>query len=260
MTVEADDGREVHGLLYPPRGGGDRPPPVVVFCHGGPTGQALGGLNPLIEALTSRGMSVLAANYAGSTGFGASYRHRLDGRWGLADVDDCVALLSGLAERGLVDADRAAIRGTSAGGFTALLGLATGAFRGAVSWYGVADLVTLAQSTHDFEAHYLDRLVGPLPEAIAVYEQRSPVNRAGEMAGAALLLQGLDDPVVPPDQAAAMASALEANGHEVELIEFPGESHGFRRLETLVAAFGAEVSFYERHLGVAVAPDSIRSQ
>ena len=260
VTVEAADGREVHGLLYAPVGSLERPPPVVVFCHGGPTGQALPGLSPLVEALTSRGLCVVAANYAGSTGFGAAYRHRLDGQWGVADVDDCVALVAGLAASGRVDATRAAIRGTSAGGLTALLGLTTGAFCGAVSWYGVADLVTLAQSTHDFEAHYLDRLVGSLPDALATYQRRSPVARASQMEGAALLLQGLDDPVVPPAQATAMAEALRANGHEVELIEFPGESHGFRRLDTLVAAFRAEVAFYERHLLAPTATDSIDEQ
>ena len=248
ITVTSDDGREVHGLIYGPHSPTSSPPPVVVFCHGGPTGQALAGLNPLIEALTSRGLCVVAANYSGSTGFGAGYRHRLDGRWGVADVEDCVALVGGLSERGLIDGTRAAIRGTSAGGLTALLGLTTGAFRGAVSWYGVADLVTLAQSTHDFESCYLDRLVGPLPAALEVYVERSPVNRAQEMKGAALLLQGLDDPVVPPDQAAAMTEALRSNGHAVELIEFPGESHGFRRLDTIESAFRAEVEFYERHL------------
>ncbi len=260
IRVEADDGREVHGLLFPPSVPTSEAPPVVVFCHGGPTGQALPGLNPLIEALTSRGLCVVAANYAGSTGFGAAYRHRLDGRWGVADVDDCVALVAGLAEQGRVDGTRAAIRGTSAGGLTALLGLTTGAFVGAVSWYGVADLVTLAESTHDFESRYLDRLIGPLPEDLEVYRDRSPINRASQMRGAALLLQGLDDPVVPPAQATSMAAAMRANGHEVELIEFPGESHGFRRLDTLVDAFTAEVTFYERHLGATGAADSIALQ
>ena len=260
VEVVGEDGRVVHGLVFAPIRLDERPPPVVVFCHGGPTGQALAGLNPLIQALTSRGLCVVAANYAGSTGFGAAYRHRLDGQWGIADVADCVTLVSGLAERGLVDGERAAIRGTSAGGLTALLGLTTGAFRGAVSWYGVADLVTLAKSTHDFESHYLDRLVGPLPEALTVYEERSPVHRAGDMVGAALLLQGLEDPIVPPEQAASMAGALRANGHDVELIEFPGESHGFRRLETLVTAFAAEVAFYERHLVDADDAGSIDSQ
>jgi dienelactone hydrolase len=249
----AEDGRLVHGLLFRPRNGTlagpeGSAPPVVVACHGGPTAQARAGFDPLVQLLTSRGFAVVAANYAGSTGFGADYRHRLDEAWGLADVEDCVALVRWLAERGDVDAGRAAIRGGSAGGFTALLGATTGAFAGTVSWYGVADLLSLAATTHDFEARYCDRLVGPLPQAAARYSERSPVNRATEMRGAVLLLQGLDDPVVPPAQSEAMAAALVAAGAEVELIEFQGEGHGFRRKETLVAAFDAELAFYERVL------------
>ena len=259
VSVECDDGRLVHGLVYRPHPPVERPA-AIVFCHGGPTGQALPGLNPLIEALTTRGFCVVEANYAGSTGFGAAYRHRIDGQWGVADVADCVSLVAGLGARGIVDASRLAIRGTSAGGFTALLGLTTGAFKAAVSWYGVADLLTLAESTHDFEARYLDRLVGPLPEARERYEERSPVNRVGEMVGAALLRQGLDDPVVPPAQASSMAAALTAKGHEVELVEFEGEGHGFRRLDTLVTAFASEVAFYERHLGSGAPTGSIDPQ
>jgi len=253
VAAEGGDGRRIHGLLYRPSsniatGPEGVAPPVVVFCHGGPTGQARAGFDATIQLLTSRGFAVVAANYAGSTGYGAAYRHRLDGAWGIADVADCVDLVAWLGALGEVDPDRAAIRGSSAGGFTALLGVTTGAFRGAVSWYGVANLLTLAESTHDFESHYLDTLVGPLPSAVGRYVERSPVSRAEEMTGAVLLLQGLDDPVVPPEQAETMTAALRARGQEVELITFEGESHGFRRLETLVAAFDAEIAFYERHL------------
>jgi len=238
-------GGAVHGLLYAPSAPLFAPPPVIVFCHGGPTAQARVGFDPIIQVFTSRGFAVLAVNYAGSTGFGTTYRRRLDGTWGVSDVQDCVDLLEQLGEQGLVDASRAAIRGGSAGGLTALLALTTGSFRGAVSWYGVADLLALAASTHDFEAHYLDSLVGRLPAERQRYAERSPVNRAAEMRGAVLLLQGLDDPVVPVEQARAMAAALEAAGQEVTLVEFAGESHGFRRLETLVAALEAELAFYE---------------
>ena len=253
VLAEAPDGHPVHGLLFRPRNGSlsgpaGTAPPVVVTCHGGPTAQARAGFDPLVQLLTSRGYAVVAANYAGSTGFGADYRHRLDEAWGLADVEDCVALVAWLAGQGEVDADRAAIRGGSAGGFTALLAATTGAFAGTVSWYGVADLLTLVATTHDFESRYCDRLVGPLPEARARYEERSPVNRAREMRGSVLLLQGREDPVVPPAQSEAMAEALRRSGGEVELIEFEGESHGFRRLDTLVAAFDAELAFYDRVL------------
>ena len=240
----------VHGLVYEPATLNPAGPrPAVVFCHGGPTAEALPGFNPIIEAVVSRGFTVIAANYAGSTGFGPAYRHRLDEAWGIADVDDCVALVAGLGSIGRIDASRVAIRGTSAGGFTALLALTTGAFLGAVSWYGVADLIRLSESTHDFESRYLDRLVGSLPEHRDRYVDRSPVTRAGVMEGSALLLQGLDDVVVPPAQSAAMADAMRTRGHEVELIEFEGEGHGFRRLDTLTSALTAEISFYERILG-----------
>jgi dipeptidyl aminopeptidase/acylaminoacyl peptidase len=247
------DGRVIHGVLYQPKNGSiqgppEEPPPVVVTCHGGPTAQASVRFEPLVALLTSRGYCVVAANYAGSTGFGAAYRRRLEGSWGVADVADCVELVSWLAARGVVDASRAAIRGGSSGGMTALLAATSGAFAGTVSWYGVADLRTLAATTHDFEAHYFDSLVGPLPEAADLYVERSPIHRAPDMLGAVLLLQGLDDPVVPPAQSEAMAAALEVAGRDVTLIEFPGESHGFRRLETLVAAYEAEIAFYERIL------------
>lgn len=241
-------GDDVFGLFYEPRNAdiqSDGAPPVIVLCHGGPTAAARAGFSPIVHAYTTRGFAVVAINYSGSTGYGAAYRHRLDEQWGIRDVEDCVDLVASLGDQGLVDPTRAAIQGGSAGGFTALLGLTTGAFLGAVSLYGVADLVTLAASTHDFESRYLDWLIGKLPGDEARYVERSPVTRAHEMRGAALLLQGLDDPVVPPDQARAMASALRANGHAVELIEFEGESHGFRRLDTLVACLEAQIAFYQ---------------
>lgn len=241
-------GDEIFGLYYAPRNDDvqvEGAPPVIVLCHGGPTAAARAGFNPIIHAYTTRGFAVVSINYSGSTGYGAAYRHRLDELWGVRDVEDCVDLVASLGDQGLVDPTRAAIQGGSAGGFTALLGLTTGTFLGAVSLYGVADLVTLAASTHDFESRYLDWLIGKFPEDQARYVERSPVTRAHEMEGSALLLQGLDDPVVPPDQARAMASALRANGHAVELIEFEGESHGFRRLDTLVACLEAQIAFYQ---------------
>ena len=250
MSRHAD---EIFGLLYEPNnkafiGPEAEAPPVIVFCHGGPTGQARAGFDPLVQSFTSRGFAVLAVNYSGSTGYGSSYRNRLNGAWGIRDVEDCVDLVKAVGEVGLVDPKRAGIRGSSAGGLTALLGLTTGAFMCGVSWYGVADLLTLAECTHDFESRYLDTLLGPLPESESLYRQRSPVTRASEMRGAVLILQGLDDPVVPPEQAYAMVEALQANDQEVELITFEGESHGFRRLETLVQALEAEISFFQRHL------------
>ena len=249
VTVLADDGHEVHGLFFAPTSDqASSPPPVVVFCHGGPTAQARAGFDPVIQALCSRGFAVVAANYAGSTGYGAAYRQRLDRSWGIADVEDCAILVEGLGAAGRIDPARAAIRGGSAGGFTALLALTTGRFKVGVSLYGVADLVTLAASTHDFESRYLDSLVGSSDVEGDAYVARSPVTRASQMSGAVLILQGLEDPVVPPEQAESMVAALRSAGQRVELIVFEGESHGFRRLETLVTALEAEMDFYEAHL------------
>jgi dipeptidyl aminopeptidase/acylaminoacyl peptidase len=242
---------ELPGLYYRPtlagvRGpAGDRPP-LLVFCHSGPTGCAEAGFDPVVQFFTGHGFAVAAVDYAGSTGYGRAYRRRLMGEWGLADADDCAAAALALAERGLADPRRMAVRGSSAGGFTALCALARSrAFAAAVSWYGVTDLLALAASTHDFEAHYSDRLVGPLPEAAEEYRRRSPVNLVDEMEGAVLVLQGLDDPVVPPEQATAMVAALRRRGLRVDYLPFEGEAHGFRRADTMAAGLTAELAFYQ---------------
>jgi dienelactone hydrolase len=250
------NGRTVHGLFYRPalrgvRGpDGDRPP-LVVFCHGGPTGNAGAGFDPVVQLFTTRGFAVAAVDYAGSTGYGRDYRRALWGEWGVADVDDCVDAARQLAADGLVDGARLAIRGGSAGGLTALAALVrSDTFAAAASWYGVTDLLALAASTHDFEARYLDRLVGPLPAAAAEYRRRSPVHRVDEIDAAVLVLQGLDDPVVPPSQATAMVDALVERGRRCEYLAFPGEAHGFRRAETTEAALRAELAFYQEVLGL----------
>jgi len=243
-------GRLVHAHFYPPRlGGWEGPegaaPPLIVQCHGGPTASADAGFDPVIAMLTTRGYAVAAVNYAGSTGYGRTYRQSLDGRWGEADIDDCVAVAAWLAETGRVNGQTMAIRGGSAGGLTALGALIRSrTFAAAVSWYGVSDLMGLVATTHDFESRYTDRLIGPLPEAAAIYRDRSPLHRVDEIEGAVLLLQGMDDPVVPADQTRHMAEALERRGVRCEVRYFEGESHGFRRAETLVASFEAELAFY----------------
>ena len=240
----------VPGLFYPPtnaaaRGPETSRPPLVVFCHGGPTGAAEPGFDPLIQFFTSRGLAVAAVNYRGSSGYGRNYRRSLQGLWGVADVDDCTAYAVALAEAGRVDGANLAIRGTSAGGLTALGALVRSrAFRGAASWYGVTDLQALATDTHDFESRYLDGLVGPLPAAADVYRQRSPLYHPEAVTGAVLLLQGADDPVVPPDQSERFAEALAAHGVRCTLDVFAGESHGFRRAETIEACLAAELEFY----------------
>jgi acetyl esterase/lipase len=243
-------GWTVHGLYYPPTLAGTQgqpgtDPPLVVTCHGGPTGNADAGFDPVVQLLTSRGYAVAAVDYAGSTGYGRAYRDRLRGRWGEADVDDCVDAALHLAAQGLADPSRLAVRGSSAGGLTALGALVrSDAFAAAVSWYGVTDLLALVAATHDFESRYTERLVGPLPEAEEDYRRRSPLHRVTDITGSVLVLQGLDDPVVPPSQAEAMVAALRARGVTCRYLAFPGESHGFRRAETLAKCFEAELEFY----------------
>jgi dipeptidyl aminopeptidase/acylaminoacyl peptidase len=256
FSLQGPTGRTVHGLVYPPTlegtiGPPGARPPLVVGCHGGPTGAVGAGFDIVVQYFTSRGFAYAAVDYAGSTGYGRAFRCSLWGLWGVADAEDCLDAARHLAALGHADASRLAIRGSSSGGLTALNALAAGpGMAAAVSWYGVSDLLALVATTHDFEAHYTDRLIGPLPEARALYEARSPTRRAGEINGSVLLLQGLDDPIVPPAQTESLRDALLAEGRQCEAQFFAGESHGFRRAETLVAALEAELAFYQRELGL----------
>ena len=247
----SSSGQSVPGQFFAPVNpdvvAGETLPPLVVFCHGGPTASAEPGYDPVVQFFTSRGIAVAAVDYRGSTGYGRHYRDQLRGAWGEADVDDCVAYAQSLATDGLVDGDRMAIRGTSAGGLTALAALIRArCFAGAVAWYGVTDLMALAADTHDFESRYLDGLVGPLPEAAATYRERSPLHRAPDLVGRVLLLQGSDDPIVPASQAEQFADALRAGGADCQLVVFDGESHGFRRADTIEAALTTELAFYRQ--------------
>jgi dipeptidyl aminopeptidase/acylaminoacyl peptidase len=218
---------------------------VIVWCHGGPTSACQAGLDLTLQFFTTRGFAVACVDYAGSTGYGRAYRCALWGRWGVADSEDCLDAALHLAARGDVDPQRMAVRGGSAGGMTALNALAAGeGFAACVSWYGVTDLMGLVATTHDFESHYTDTLIGPLPQCSALYEERSPVNRAAAMTGSVLLLQGTDDAVVPPAQAERMRDALGAAGGRCDLRFFEGEGHGFRRADTLAASLAAELEFY----------------
>ncbi len=222
-------------------------PPLLVQCHGGPTGSVQAGYDVVVQYFTSRGFAVAAVDYAGSAGYGRAYRLSLWGQWGVADSEDCVDAARHLAAAGRVDGSAMAIRGSSAGGLTALNALAGGeGFAAVASWYGVTDLLALAETTHDFEAHYTDRLIGPLPACRALYQERSPTRRAGEIRGSVLLLQGLDDLVVPPAQTEGLRDALVAQGRHCEVRLFEGEGHGFRRAETVRAALEEELDFYLR--------------
>jgi dipeptidyl aminopeptidase/acylaminoacyl peptidase len=250
LAVTGRSGRPVHATLYPPTrratvGPSGLLPPLVVWSHGGPTASSPAGLDLTVQFFTTRGFTLACVDYAGSSGYGRAYRDELRGAWGVVDAEDCVDVARHLAGAGKVDGSKMAIRGSSAGGMTALNALAAGAGFGAcASWYGVTDLLDLAATTHDFEAHYTDWLIGVLPACETRYEERSPVNRAADMHGAVLLLQGTDDAVVPPAQAERMRDALDAAGVRCELRFFEGEGHGFRRADTLTAALEAELAFY----------------
>jgi dipeptidyl aminopeptidase/acylaminoacyl peptidase len=257
------NGGVVHAIVYPPANPGvtGRPgelPPFLVDVHGGPTSHSLPVLSMEVAYFTSRGIGVIDVNYGGSTGYGREYRNRLRGQWGVVDVADAYAAALGLAEAGEADRARLGIRGGSAGGWTALVAVTTGpglagakeaVFGAVTSYYGVSDLRPLAVDTHDFESRYLDGLVGPLPEAEELYAERAPVGHVNELTCPVLLLQGLDDPVVPPFQSEAIAADLAAHGIRHAYITFAGESHGFRKAETIIAALEAELSFYGEIFG-----------
>ncbi len=225
------------------RPGGERPP-LVVLSHGGPTSNASTALNLEIQLHTSRGIAVVDVDYAGSTGYGRAYRDALRGVWGIADLDDCVAAARFLVDRGDVDGERLAIEGGSSGGYTALAALAfRDVFAAGISYFGVGDLEALARDTHKFESRYLDRLVGPYPEAAAVYRQRSPVHYLDEISCPVLVLQGLDDKIVPPAQAEAIVAALAANHIPHAYLAFAGEGHGFRGADAIRRSLEGELSF-----------------
>jgi dipeptidyl aminopeptidase/acylaminoacyl peptidase len=244
-----------HAYLYLPvhadyRGLDGERPPVVVIIHGGPTGSASPVLNLSVQYWTTRGFAVADVDYRGSAGYGRQYRRKLERRWGIADVEDCASVVSWLDGQGLVDGGRAVIRGGSAGGFTTLAALAfTERFAAGASHYGVADLELLARDTHKFEARYLDGLIGPWPEDSAVYQERSPIHHVGSITSPLILFQGLEDMVVPADQAQIMFEALRDRGVPVAYLAFAGEQHGFRRAETVVSVMQAELEFYGRVLG-----------
>ncbi|WDM42813.1 prolyl oligopeptidase family serine peptidase [Microbacterium luteolum] len=222
-------------------------PPYVVFVHGGPTAHVTGAASAAIAFYTSRGIGVLDVNYGGSTGYGRAYRDRLHGQWGVVDVDDVIAAARGLADAGLADPSRIAIRGSSAGGWTVLSALVRGGtFAAGISRYGVADLRMLAEHSHGFEEHYITGLVGPLPEAEALYIERSPLTHAERIDVPVMLMQGGDDRVVPPAQSEAIRDALAANGIDHEYVVYPGEGHGFRSGTTIVNALERELAFLGR--------------
>jgi dipeptidyl aminopeptidase/acylaminoacyl peptidase len=255
-------GRTAYGLFYAPRNRRYRAPagelpPLVVTSHGGPTAAASSALSTWTQLLTSRGIAVLDVDYGGSTGYGRDYRKRLDGAWGVVDVQDCESGARYLADRGLVDGERMAIEGGSASGYTTLCAITFGdTFRAGVSSYGIGDLRTLEGDTHKFESRYTWSLVAPFAGNEQLYHDRSPVHFVDRIRCPVLILQGLDDRVVPPDQAQSMMAALAKNGVPRAAIYFEGEDHGFRKAENIIRSFEAELSFYGQVFGFTPA-DSI---
>ena len=246
---------EAHALYYRPAnpacaGPATDRPPLLVMAHGGPTAAARRQLQLGVLYWTSRGIAVVDVDYRGSTGYGRSYRRALEGAWGVADVEDCVAAARFLAERGDVDPERLIIRGGSAGGFTVLAALALhDTFAAGASRYGIADLEALAADTHKFESRYLDRLVGPYPQDRDTYVARSPIHHIDGFDVPMIVLQGDEDEIVPPAQSEMIVKALKANGVPVAYLLFEGEQHGFRRADNIVAALEAELAFFGRVLG-----------
>jgi dipeptidyl aminopeptidase/acylaminoacyl peptidase len=254
-------GRTAHAWFYPPSGRGvngrcGELPPLLVGVHGGPTAACDPSFRLGTQFWTSRGFALVEVDYGGSTGYGRPYRRLLDGAWGVVDVEDACAAARWLAEQGLVDGRRMAIRGGSAGGFTALLALSTtDVFSAGASQYGVTDLAALVRDTHKFESRYLDRLVGPWPEAADVYAERSPLRHLDGLDVPLIVLQGLRDEVVPPSQAEQIVSGLRARGVPHAYLTFPDEMHGFRQSGSIVRAVTAELYFYSRIFGFELADD-----
>ena len=249
------------GNFYPPTnrsfvGPAGELPPLIVTSHGGPTAEAFSGFATGIQLFTSRGYAVLDVDYGGSTGYGKAYRKRLEGQWGVVDVDDCVAGAVYLAEQGLVDGERTAIRGGSASGYTTLAALAfTDEFDAGCTYFGIGDLRAFVKDTHKFESRYLESLLGPWPAAKQVYLDRSPSLHAEQITAPVLVQQGADDRIVPPSEAERIVDALFERRIPHAYLLYPGEDHGFRGHDAIIRSFGAELSFYAQVFGFEPADD-----
>lgn len=259
-------GRMAHAWFYAPTGVvigdplaglDDERPPLLTMIHGGPTSEANPAFNLAVQYWTSRGIAVVDVDYGGSTGYGRAYRQLLHGAWGVVDVDDACSAATWLAEQGLVDGKRLAITGGSAGGFTVLAALANRhTFNAGASYYGVADLGALARDTHKFEARYLDGMVGPWPEAQALYVERSPLSHINGFDRPLIVFQGLEDEVVPPAQSQMIVDALRAKGVPHAYITFAGEQHGFRIAANIIRSLTAELYFYATVFGFTL-PEAV---
>lgn len=255
IAFPTENNLTAYAFFYPPNNQdytaptGEKPP-LIVKSHGGPTASTSSAFNLKIQYWTSRGFAFVDVNYGGSTGYGRDYRQRLKDNWGIVDVDDCANAANYLAEQGLVDGERLAIAGGSAGGYTTLAALTfRDVFKAGASYYGVSDLEVLAKDTHKFEARYLDGLIGPYPERKDLYEKRSPIHFTDQLSCPVIFFQGLEDKVVPPNQAEMMVEALKAKGLPVAYVAYEGEQHGFRRAENIKRTLDGEFYFYSRVFG-----------
>ncbi|MFG2209648.1 S9 family peptidase [Streptomyces sp. NPDC048638] len=255
-TFTGPGGRDVHAHVHPPHhpefvGSEGELPPYVIWAHGGPTSHAALVLDLELAYFTSRGIGVAVVNYGGSTGYGREYRERLRGQWGVVDVEDCAAVARALADEGTADPARLAVRGGSAGGWTTAASLtATDVYACGTISYPILDLAGWAAGgTHDFESQYLESLVGPFSEVPERYRERSPLHRADRITAPFLLLQGLDDVICPPVQCDRFLAEVAGRGIPHAYLAFAGESHGFRRAETIVRAVEAELSLYAQTFG-----------
>jgi dipeptidyl aminopeptidase/acylaminoacyl peptidase len=259
IEFPTENGLTAHAFFYPPLNRDfiapeNERPPLLVMSHGGPTAATSPALRLSVQYWTSRGVAVLDVNYGGSTGYGREYRERLTGRWGVVDVDDCANGARYLAERGQVDGDRLAITGGSAGGYTTLCALTfRDTFKAGASHYGVSDLEALEVDTHKFESRYTHKLVAPYPERADLYRERSPINHTNLLSAPVIFFQGLEDKIVPPNQAEMMVNALRAKGLPVAYITFEGEQHGFRQSANIKRALDGELYFYSRVFGFELA-------
>ncbi|VAI84195.1 unnamed protein product [Triticum turgidum subsp. durum] len=252
-------GQKAYAYFYPPlnpmfEGLPDEKPPLLVKTHGGPTAETRGVLDLSVQYWTSRGWAFLDVNYGGSTGYGREYRERLLKKWGIVDVDDCCSCARFLVENGKVDEQRLCITGRSAGGYTTLASLAfRDTFKAGASLYGIGDITLLRAETHKFESRYMDNLVG----SEGAYYERSPINFVNKFTCPVILFQGLDDKVVPPDQARKIYKALKESGLPVALVEYEGEQHGFRKAENIKFTLEQQMVFFTRTVGKFEVADDI---
>ncbi|KAK3039385.1 hypothetical protein RJ639_027634 [Escallonia herrerae] len=252
-------GQSAYAYYYPPmnpiyQASQEEKPPLLLKSHGGPTSETRGILNLGIQYWTSRGWAFVDVNYGGSTGYGRAYRERLLGRWGIIDVNDCCSCAKFLVDGGKADGERLCITGGSAGGYTTLAALAfRETFKAGASLYGVADLKLLREETHKFESHYIDNLVGSEKD----YIERSPINFVDKFSCPIILFQGLEDKVVPPDQARKIYQALKEKGVPVALVEYEGEQHGFRKAENIKFTLEQQMVFFARLVGHFKGADEI---